>query len=529
MQTRHLFNLLSLATRDLGRFLDRHYLTAKAADFLHRSLRRRMSQAALAAVAGFAGARLSTQHGAGATAALAFTFGLCAWVLQIWATRILSNRLAYARSHGAFLLKDRKKNAFVHNLPRLWRRVYAAEIPIAFPDPAPRLELRQQLVSIERGARGNHPESRRFDFGRSLSHRRAGYALLSARAFSAAAQYELQTSHPQTTQDARLGFSLALLEDALDTTALGHNEESSFERQAAHAFLAQAREHLNAQLHLPRRLCLLVESTLRRQLQTFWRRNVALALEARAGAILHDLHQRYQTTRIDVQDLLWGDDEALLALSLAIAQDNGPHHPPVAQTLRQSAVQAARHVFSDNPATVHRIISRMHGYDLVQATLILAANDPDYALAYGSGIRPDSPRQGPCDPLEDLTAAQAPSRDYARLDQLADAARQAEADWPAACLSACGPEHTLHHILADPQASRALRLAWHGDHNALRSRVRSGHLSGGALESTLETIATAAPQATERLRTLRLSRELAAWNLAYTTSYVTTLCGFDAP
>ena len=56
---------IRLALRDVARFLDRHYLTAKAADFLHRSLRRRMSQAVLAATAGFLGPRFSAIGGAG--------------------------------------------------------------------------------------------------------------------------------------------------------------------------------------------------------------------------------------------------------------------------------------------------------------------------------------------------------------------------------------------------------------------------------------------------------------------------------
>ena len=119
----------------MARFLDRHYLTAKAADFLHRSLRRRMSQAVLAATAGFLGARFSAIGGAGPTAALAFVFGLSAWGLQMWAACALSVQFAYARSHSAVLLKDRKKTALMDDLPRLWRRVYVPEIAIVFPGP----------------------------------------------------------------------------------------------------------------------------------------------------------------------------------------------------------------------------------------------------------------------------------------------------------------------------------------------------------------------------------------------------------
>ena len=212
--------LLSFACRDLARFLDRHYLAAKAGDFLHRSLRRRMSQALLAAAAAFLGTRLSTQAAGSVPAAvLAVTFGVFALSLQLWASRALAARLAYARSHNTSLLKDRKKTALLKDLPRLWRRVYAAEAATVFPDSHARNELRKAIKELERSALGSSWESRRFDFGRMLSHHRSGISLLSPRAFHAAVEYELLTTHPQATQDSRLGFSLALLEDALDVAA----------------------------------------------------------------------------------------------------------------------------------------------------------------------------------------------------------------------------------------------------------------------------------------------------------------------
>jgi hypothetical protein len=525
LNTRSPFRTLANAAGDLARFLDRHYLTAKAADFLHRSLRRRMSQAVLAAAAAFAGARLSAIGGAGPTAVLAFVCGLFAWILQLWATRVLSARLAYARSHGAFLLKDRKKTALLNDLSRLWRRVYAPEVPVVFPDPDARRRLRLELRELERRATGSTPESKRFDFGLRLSHDRSGCALLTARAFRAAVEYELRTSHPQNVQDARLGFSLALLEDAL-----GHTEESTFERQAAHAFLADAKTHLESRHSLLTRWLLGAETACRRQLQTFWRRNVALALEARTGALLRRLHDRYQTTRIDVQDLLWRDEESLLALTLATAEDPGhlpPETHPFADTLRCEAEVEARRVFSTNPDTVRRIVCRMHGYDLVQAALFLAATDPDYALAYGSGILPDSPRRGPCDPALDLEDAGGVTRDHYRLQALAHEANLAEAQWPGACLAACTSPEAFHQALPEPDSLRAARLAWHLNHHNFRTDVLCGALGGHMLETRLKDIGHSAPQATERLRTLRLSRELAAWELSYTLTYALALCGFD--
>ncbi len=522
---------LANAAGDLTRFLDRHYLAAKAADFLHRSLRRRMSQAVLAAAAGFLGARLSAVGGAGPTAALAFVCGLSAWTLQLWATRVLSARLAYARSHGAFLLKDRKKTALLNDLPRLWRRVYAPEIPLVFPDPETHHQLRLDLRKLEKDAVGRTPESRRFDFGLSLSHDRSSCALLTARAFRAAVEYELRTSHPQNAQDARLGFSLALLEDALDETALGHSEDSTFERQAAHAFLAAAKDHLSAQHAFLERCFFIVESAVRRQFQTFWRRNVALALEARIGALLRCLHERYETTRIDVQDLLWRDEESLLALTLAVAEDLGglpPDTLPLADTLRLQAEAEARRVFSPNPETVRRIVRRMRGYDLVQAVLMLAATDPAYALAYGSGTAPDSPRRGVCDPAIDLNNAGATNRDRRRLKRLHQAAVHTASQWPDACRNACTSAEDFTQSLPLPESLRAARLAWHTNDQNLRKHVLSGTLSGHALEARLAAIARADGQATERLRTLRLCRELAAWELDYTLAYVLTLCGFDS-
>ena len=530
LNTRAALRVINLALRDVARFLDRHYLTAKSADFLHRSLRRRMSQAVLAAAAGFLGARYSAIGGAGPTAALAFVFGLSAWGLQMWATRVLSARLAYARSHGAVLLKDRKKTALMDDLPRLWRRVYAPEIPIVFPDPSVRQALRKRLLNLEQGAVGRTAETRRFDFGHALSHDRSSCALLTARAFRAAVEYELQTAHPQNTQDARLGFSISLLEDALDAAAIGHSENSTFERQAAHAFLAQAKEQLADRHGFFERCLLAVETTIRRQFQTFWRRNVALALEARTGALLRRLHQRYRTTRIDVQDLLWRDEESLFALTLAIADDLGESSAadlPLADTLCLEAEAEARHVFSPDPETVRRIVRRMRGYDLVQATLMLAATDPDYALAYGSGTLPDSPRQGPCDPALDLADAGATGRDQRYLERLNNNAVAAEALWPEACVKACASPQDFDGSLPSPESRRAARLAWHADDGGLRTNVLSGSLFGESLAARLAEIAGDDAQVTERLRALRLCRELAAWELAYTLYYALALCGFD--
>ena len=530
MKTRAALRTSTLAARDLARFLDRHYLAAKIGDILHRSLRRRMSQAALAAAAGFAGARLSAVGGAGPVAALAIVCGLLAWGLQLWATRALAARLAYARSHGAFLLKDRKKAALLDDLPRLWRRVYAAEIPIAFPDPETRRNYRLDIRELERAATGSAPESRRFDFGLRLSHARLGCALLSARAFRAAVEYELYTSHPQNTQDARLGFSLTLLEDALDAATLGHTDESGFERQAAHASLIEAEQALARHTPLPGRWRLAVEGAARRRVQAFWRRNAALALEARTGALLRRLHDRYRTARIDVQDLLWRDEEALLALSLAIADDHDNRPPetfPVADAVRREARAEARRVFSTDPDTIARVVRRMHGHDLIRAVFLLAAGDPDYALACGSGITPDSPTHGPCDPLLDLAAAGATAHDRRRLHALARDAADAAAYWPTACEQACRSTAAFHQACPSPEARRAARLAWHTDDRGLRRGVLSGRLHGPALEARLHAVADGCKQATERLRTLRLRRELAAWELDYALAYALTLCGFD--
>ena len=78
-----------------------------------------------------------------------------------------------------------------------------------------------------------------------------------------------------------------------------------------------------------------------------------------------------------------------------------------------------------------------------------------------------------------------------------------------------------------PEARRAARLAWHTDDRGLRRGVLSGRLHGPALEARLHAVADGCKQATERLRTLRLRRELAAWELDYALGYALTLCGFD--
>ena len=516
---KHLFRLTKTITLDLTRFLDRHYLTAKAADFLHRSLRRRMSQALLAAAAAFAGTKLYPLQQAAPTAAIAFAFGLFAWVLQMWATRILSGRLAYARSHGIFLLKDRKKTALLTDLPRLWRRVYAPDLPILFPDSEERQRLRNTIRDLERSARGSCPESRRFDFGLQLSHHRSGISLLSARAFHAAVQYELLTSHPQNTQDARLGFSLTLLENALDATVFGSEGDSSFERHTAQISMAQAHTLLLAQHALPRRLIRIATGSLRRHFQAFWRRNIALALEARAGALLHRLHRRYDTTRIDVQDLLWQDPEALLALTLATDTAGGAE--PLTRILRNETAQAAKQVFSNDRSAVRRIVSRMHGYDLVQATLLLAAADPNCALACGNGINATSSRHEARDPRLDLDLADAHRTDYETLQTLHRQARNAERTWP----ELAALPH-VNNLLRTPETARALRIAWHTDDHGLRSNVENRRLHGQALHETLEILAKQAPQTTEHLRALRLARELAHWQLTYTLNHALTLCNF---
>ena len=326
----------------------------------------------------------------------------------------MGKRLSYARAHGGFLLKDRKKSELLDDLPRLWRRVYALDVALAFPDRKARKKMRKYVRHLERKARGSAPETRRFDLGYLLAHERASLALLSPRAFRAAAEYELKTTHPQQAQDARLGFSLALLEDALDATALGEGSESSLERQLAHDALASARTALHEAFPMHRRCLHVLSDALRRYPQAFWRRNVALALEARAGRLLQDLHRRYRTGRIDAQDLLWQDGEALFHLSLAVACDG---QPPIAQAIRDGMTDEARRVYSGNPRTVKRLVRRMHGFDLVQASLLLAARDPAYAEALGSGQDPDSPRQGPPDPYLDLALAGAGKADARRLRQ----------------------------------------------------------------------------------------------------------------
>ena len=292
----------------------------------------------------------------------------------------------------------------------------------------------------------------------------------------------------KTPRTPRLGFSIALLEDALGAAALGHSEDSTFERQAAHAFLAQAKDHLAARYAFVERCLFIVETTVRRQFQTFWRRNVALALEARTGALLRRLHERYQTTRIDVQDLLWRDEESLFALTLAIADDLGESPPddlPLADALRLDAQAEARRVFSPDPKTVRRVVRRMRGYDLVQATLMLAAIDPDYALAYGSGTLPDSPRQGPCDPALDLADSGATDRDRRCLERLYDGAVGAEARWPEACVNACTSPEGFAAALPSPESRRSARLAWHADDANFRTDVLSGRLFGDALATRL--------------------------------------------
>ena len=402
------------ALQDLARLLDRHYLAAKAGDLLHRSLRRRVSQVMLAFSAGLLGARAQDGESAGLAAVVACACGLLALSLQIWATQALGKRLSYAHAHGGFLLKDRKKSELLDDLPRLWRRVYALDVALAFPDRKARKKMRKYVRHLERKARGNAPETRRFDLGYLLAHERASLALLSPGAFRAAAEYELKTTHPQQAQDARLGFSLALLEDALDATALEKAARAASNASWPTTPWPQPGPLCMKLFRYTGAACTSCRTPSGRYLQAFWRRNVALALEARAGRLLQDLHRRYRTGRIDAQDLLWQDSEALFHLSLAVASDG---QPPIAQAIRDGMTDEARRVYSKDSRTVKRLVRRMHGFDLVQASLLLAARDPAYAEALGSGQNPDSPRQGPPDPYLDLALAGAGRADARRLRQ----------------------------------------------------------------------------------------------------------------
>ena len=477
----------AFALRDLLRFLDRHYLAAKTADFLHRSLRRRMSQVALAVAAGILGANLTQTTVTGPGAALAAVIGLFAWCLQVWATKALEAKLAYARSHGVFLLKDRRKTELLKDLPRIWRRVYAPEIPQRFPDPNQRRQLRKTLKKMERNSLGQTWESRRFDFGLTLSHARSGLSLLSARAFRAAVEYELMTSHPQSTQDARLGFSLALLEDALDGAVTGGDLESLPQRLSAHPFTTRAERALRTH---DRGLLFYLQplmDTLHRHVQAFWRRNAWLALEARTGALLKRLHDRYDNLHVDAQDLLWQDDEALLSLALSMPKDT-EDETSIADVIRRETAREARRVFSREKVSALRIVTRMYGHDLVRATLLLAASDPEYALACGSGVPAGSPRTGACDPLEDLKDAGAPASAERRLRRIHQHARKAHRK-PSPC-----PDD------AKPNEFRTGSVALHeGNDNTA-----------------------------EQLRFLRLKRELASWEMAYAKAHVLRLCHFES-
>ena len=221
--------------------------------------------------------------------------------------------------------------------------------------------------------------------------------------------------------------------------------------------------------------------------QAFWRRNAWLALEARTGALLKRLHDRYDNLHVDAQDLLWQDDEALLSLALSMPKDT-EDETSITDVIRRETAREARQVFSREKVSAQRIVTRMYGHDLVRATLLLAASDPEYALACGSGVPAGSPRTGACDPLEDLKDAGAPASAERRLRRIHQHASKAHRK-PSPC-----PDD------AKPNEFRTGSAALHdGNDNT-----------------------------TEQLRFLRLKRELASWEMTYAKAHVLRLCNFES-
>ena len=317
--------------QDVTRFADRHYVIAKGSELFYKSVKRRIGQFMFFGTTFFIGGKaiFGQEVHLSQVGALAAVAGLVAYGFQWWANKVLQRNVEYAQSHGANLLKDRKKSRFIKQLGVLWEAVYAPEAAALF-SAAHRRRAAAEIACIKKGIRAKHrqqgplgqdacaiEEVVRFELGHVLSSSEERYALLDKEGFCAAVEYELRTFHPQNVQVKRLGFSIAQLEDLLDGATLTRSDTKILE-QRAHFIIQEIAVCAASQLPRRRHVAQQIRHAWSHYCQTFWQHNIALSVEASVGSLLYKLHTKYKTGLIDAQDVIWQEKEALGYIEAAV-------------------------------------------------------------------------------------------------------------------------------------------------------------------------------------------------------------------
>lgn len=500
-QTAHFF-------QDVARFIDKHYVIAKGGEFLYKSVKRRMGQFIFFATTFFvggkavAGQEVHLSH----VGALVSIAGLVAYGFQWWANKVLHKHINYAQSHGANLLEDRKKAHFIKQLGGIWEAVYAPEASTLFSE-AQRRKAAAEITHIKRAIYDKHrlvpgrdacaiEDVVRFELGYVLSNSDEKYALLDKEGFRAAVEYELRTFHPQSVQVKRLGFSIAQLEDLLDGATLTRNDTKMLE-QRAHFSIQEMTACAASQLPFRHRAVQHIHQAWSRYCQTFWQYNIALSVEASVGSLLSRLHDKYETGLIDAQDIIWQEKEALDYLQHQL----GGKAPLVIDEIKAETRKIIRKIFSRHEERARRLIVRMYGYNVRHAIHLLIACDCQYAT-----------NQLKCNPIDDMQTISTSQKELERMSRAMGMAETAMGSF----------YEYIHHkqdILQtyDREARRAIEKAYYINHKGLREKILSMRKSGKHSEHVIEKlfgdIAEQKSVFTNRLRTLRLHKELAILEL----------------
>ena len=498
-QTSHFF-------QDVTRFIDKHYVIAKGGEFLYKSVKRRIGQFVFFATTflvggkAIAGQEVHLSH-VGALAAIA---GLVAYGFQWWANKMLQRNVEYAQSHGANLLKDRKKAHFIKQLSALWEAVYAPEVAVLFSQAHWRratIEMARIKKAIREQHRQQNPRGQdaydveeivRFNLGYVLSNSEERYALLDKEGFCAAVEYELRTFHPQNVQLKRLGFSIAQLEDLLDGATLTRNDTKILE-QRAHFSIQETAACVASQLPLRHYVTQQVRHAWSRYCQTFWQHNVALSVEASVGNLLHKLHNKYNTGLIDAQDIIWQEAEALGYIEQQLLDKA----PAIVDEIKCGTKQIIRKIFSHHKENARRLVIRMYGHNIRHGIHLLMSYDDQYAT--------NRLNRSPIDDLCTITT------DHKELERISRAMEIASKS-----MSCFHDFANLHYNMLEPydkEGRRAIATSYYINYKGLRQKIVSMTTpckrASVEIAELFEEIADHKSVVTHRLRTLRLHKELA--------------------
>ena len=492
-QTAHFF-------QDVTRFIDKHYVIAKGSELFYKSVKRRIGQFIFFGTTFFIGGKalIGQEIHLSQVGALAAAAGLVAYGFQWWANKVLQRNIEYAQSHGANLLKDRKKSHFIKQLGALWEAVYAPEANVLFSQAQQRraaVEIARIKKAIREKHRQQSPPGRstcdveevvRFDLGCVLSNTEERYALLDKEGFCAAVEYELRTFHPQNVQLKRLGFSIAQLEDLLDGATLTRNDTKLLE-QRAHFSIQEITACAASQLPLRRRVTQQIRHAWSRYCQTFWQHNIALSVEASVGSLLYKLHTKYNTGLIDAQDIIWQEEEALGYIEQQLLDRS----PAIVDEIRCETKRIIRKIFSHHEENVRRLVIRMYGYNIRHGIHLLMSYDDQYATNRLNR-----------NPVDDMCIITTTHKELERISRSMDDAAKTMASFHAFT--------DLHRDILQPydrEERRAIETAYYINHRGLRQKI-----VGQANDETtglFQEIANRKSVFTQRLRTLRLHKELA--------------------